>query len=276
MLSGEELRNSLEQKQFTSVKNNMNRNQIHNLSNYLEEEKMKQIMKNKSFLAIVLCATLIFSIFTVPMQASAAVATKRILSVSGDATITVIPNMAVVTIGVQSINKDLKLAYADNKAKMSAVFSELKKLGIADKDMKTISFNVSPYYEYINNSSIQTGYIISNILSINVRKIDDLGSVIEASLLQESNVINNIEFKMSDSTKYYQEALKLAVRNAKGKASIMAAELGYKKITPVLLRENSVSVSGPIYFGQATKEGGAPVSSGSIEIKASVYMEYSY
>ncbi len=230
----------------------------------------------KNFLALLVSTALVFSIIATPIQATAAVASKRILSVNGEAIVSVIPDMAVITIGVQSINKELKLAYADNKAKMNAIFSELKKLGIADKDMKTTSFNVGPYYEYKDNSSIQTGYIINNILSINVRKLDDLGLVIEASLLQESNVINNIEFKMSDNTKYYQEALKLAVRNAKGKALIMAGELGYKKITPVLVRENSVSISGPIYYGQAMKDGGAPVSSGSIEIRASVYLEYSY
>lgn len=227
-------------------------------------------------MALMLCMALLFSSFA-PVTAFAAT-DKKILSTTGEAIIEVIPDLAVLTLGVQSTDKTAKLAYADNKVKMTAILKELARLGIEKKDIKTSTFTVSPSYEWVDNTNKLVGYTVTNMVTVKVRDLDKVGEILESAILQDSNAINGLEYKVADNTKNYKAALRIAVRDAKEKAVEMASELGYEKITPITVRENSSSIVTPIYYDKATLAASeaAPVSSGTLEIRATVTIDFQY
>jgi len=224
-----------------------------------------------------LCMAMLFSSFAPVTAYAATTPSKKIISTSGEATVSATPDMAVLTLGVQSTDKDVKVAYNDNKTKMEAILKELSNLGIEKKDIKTTTFSVSPNYEWTDGSSKLIGYNVTNMVTVKIRDLSKVGTVLESAILQNSNAINGLEYKVSDNSKNYKAALRLAIKNAKEKALEMADELGYKKVTPVSVRESSVSEVGPIMYDKATlNTAGAPVSNGTVEIKATVSVDFQF
>ncbi len=123
---------------------------------------------NRRFLvpmAFMLALAICFSSLA-PVTAFAATEKKNVVSTTGEATITVAPDMAVLTLGVSSTDKDVKVAYKDNKTKMEAILAELEKLGIAKKDIKTTTYTVTPNYEWVDNSSVLNGYTVTNLVTV--------------------------------------------------------------------------------------------------------------
>lgn len=240
---------------------------------------MKKMMKKflVPMVATLCMALLITGVAPVKAYAAAAPASKKMISTTGEATVAVTPDMAVLTLGVQSTDKDVKAAYNDNKTKMDAILKELANLGIEKKDIKTTTFTVNPNYDWADGSSKLTGYTVTNMVTVTIRDLDKVGTVLESAILQNSNAINGLEYKVADNSKSYKAALRLAIRNAKEKATEMADELGYKKVTAVSVRENSISEGGPVYFDKAMlANAGAPVSRGTVEIKATVSVDFQY
>lgn len=239
---------------------------------------MKKSMKKfLAPMAAMLCMAMLFSTFAPVTAYAATTSAKKVISTTGEATISVTPDMAVLTLGVQSTDKDVKVAYNDNKTKMDAILKELSNLGIEKKDIKTTTFSVNPNYDWSDGSSKLIGYNVTNLVTVKIRDLSKVGIVLESAILQNSNAINGLEYKVSDNSKNYKAALRLAIKNAKEKALEMADELGYSKVTPVAVRENSVSEIGPIMYDKAMlSTAGAPVSNGTVEIKATVSVDFQF
>ena len=229
--------------------------------------------------ALVLCVAFIFARFSFPPVINTGSASDRnIVSSTGDSIIDVVPDMAVISLGVVNQNVNLQKAYNENKAKMVPILKELEKLGVDKKDIKTSSFIVTPTYDFANGANKLSGYQASNTVTVNVRKIDDTGKILESAVLNQANAITGITFKVADDKVVYQNALKQAVKNAEEKAKILVGVFGNKKLTAVTIKEISVNEPQPIIFDKRAAElaGGAPVSNGTVEIRASVSVDFQY
>ena len=121
-------------------------------------------------------------------------------------------------------------------------------------------------------------YQVSNTVTVNVRKIDDTGKTLESAVLNQANAITGITFKIADDKVVYQNALKQAVKNAEEKAKILVGVFGNKKLTAVTIKEISVNEPQPVIFDKLAKDLGAsaPVSKGTVEIRASVSVDFQY
>ncbi len=81
---------------------------------------------------------------------------------------------------------------------MKALFETLKKAGIDARDMATSNFSVGPRYDYGNNNASRqklSGYDVNNMVTVTVRKIDDLGELLDVAVSTGSNTINGISFQ---------------------------------------------------------------------------------
>lgn len=149
----------------------------------------------------------------------------RTISLSGHGEVRLAPDIAIVNLGVASQAAVAKDALAANTKAMQAVFAALKAAGIADKDVQTSNFMVQPRYNFNNEGKAPTliGYEVSNSVTVTVRKLDTLGSVLDAVVQSGSNQINGIQFDVSQPEAALDEARKLAVADARRKAEIYAA-----------------------------------------------------
>lgn len=209
--------------------------------------------------------------------------TKNTINVSGDGTVDAVPDIAYVTLGVITEDKDAKTAQKDNASSMSAVMTQIKAAGIKGEDIKTTNYSINPKYDYNKTTGVSNiiGYSCSNTVQVTVRDISKAGSVIDLGSANGVNITSNISFGLSDPDKYYNEALKKAVGSAKSKAETMAGIYGIALKTPVTITENSSNNTVyPMYSMKADAAGmsapSTPVEAGTMEIKANVSLVYEY
>lgn len=151
----------------------------------------------------------------------------RIISLTGHGEVRSVPDVAIVTSGVLSQGKTAAEALTANTSAMTAIFAALKEAGIADKDMQTSNFMVQPRYNFQDGKAPElVGYDVSNNVTVTLRKIGDLGGLLDRLVKAGSNQINGIAFDVSQPEAALDEARKLATADAARKARIYAEAMG--------------------------------------------------
>ena len=154
----------------------------------------------------------------------------RTISISGHGEIRAVPDLAVVSIGVTSQGESARDALDVNTKSMKALLDTLKGAGIDARDMATSNFSVGPRLDYGNNNGQPpkvVGYDVNNMVTVTVRKIEDLGGLLDVAVTTGSNTINGVSFSVSKPDSMLDEARKAAVVDARHKADIYAAAGGF-------------------------------------------------
>ncbi len=198
------------------------------------------------------------------------------ISVSGSGSVSLKPDVATISLGVETMDADAAKARKTNDEAMTKVLAAVKGFGIADGDIETTNFNIYPRYE--EKGQKITGYTVSNTVSVRVKDLDKLGSVLEAAVAAGANISGGIGFDVQDRTAAYNEALAQAMEKARARAEVMAKACGVTLGKALTINESS-SYSGPTYASAEKAAlmdaaGEVPVSSGELEVTASVSVKY--
>ncbi|MBC7086120.1 MAG: SIMPL domain-containing protein [Methanomethylovorans sp.] len=246
---------------------------------------MSQENKNdKSNLAIIaLSVVLVVMALTIYAisQSGAGQNAADTITMSGYAEQKVVPDTAALSIGVVVQADTAKAASDQNAALMSAVISELKALGLEDKEIQTSYVTVYPVYNYDKEQTI-TGYSASNSVQVTTTKLGNLSEIIDRSTAVGANQIGGISFSVSnDRQKQLREDLMSeAIADASAKANDLASSLGLK-ITGV--KTASISENGypKVYYAraEAAMDAGAgqvstPIEPGESTISMSIQVTY--
>ena len=204
---------------------------------------------------------------------------KTIITV-GEGIIETVPDVAYVSIGVVSEGGDLSKIQKDNAKKMNKIMDKLKELNVKEKHIKTSSYNIYPNYKWYEDTkeSKIVGYRVSNTLTVTVEDINKTDNLLDAVVNSGSNNINGISFGIKDSSKIYNQALELAIKNAKEKALVMGKAVGAVNVEPIKITE--VGNSGYGYLEKnmsiATDSVSTPISQGTLTVNASVSVEFAF
>jgi uncharacterized protein len=170
----------------------------------------------------------------------------RVISLSGHGEVRQAPDTAYVITGVLSQGVTAGEALAANTKAMNALFAALKDGGIADKDVQTSNFMVQPRYNFQENKAPElVGYDVSNTVTVKIRKLGDLGLLLDKLVQAGSNQINGIGFEISEPTAALDEARKLATADATRKAKIYAEAMGVA-LGPVMSISEGVNYQPPM------------------------------
>jgi len=152
----------------------------------------------------------------------------RLISLTGHGEVRSVPDSAIVTTGVLSQAATAAEALAANTTAMTALFAVLKETGIEDKDIQTSNFMVQPRYNFYQDGKAPEliGYDVSNNVTVRLRKIGDLGGLLDKVVKAGSNQINGISFEVSKPEPALDEARKLATVDATRKAKLYAEAMG--------------------------------------------------
>ncbi len=148
-------------------------------------------------------------------------------TVTGEGKVSVSPDIAVVSAGVQAQGTTVKATQDQLNTAINAVSSAVKKAGVADKDIQTSGYATNPMYDYATRTPRITGYQASSNLTMKVRAIDKANAVIDAATAAGANQVGGISFDVDDKTKAQNEARTLAVADAKSKADNAAKIAGF-------------------------------------------------
>lgn len=206
----------------------------------------------------------------------------RTISLSGSGEVQARPDTARVTAGVVTEDKDARSALAANSAAMTALFKSLKDMGIADRDMQTSNFNISPRYAPYNRTQPVRenriiGYRVANSVSVRVRDLDGLGALLDRLADAGANQINGVSFHVDKAENLMDEARRRAIADALRKAELYATEAGAKLKRILTIREGGARPGPqPVFRAMAAKDAAesVPVARGEQTIRASVSVTY--
>jgi uncharacterized protein YggE len=204
------------------------------------------------------------------------------ISVSGAGSVNVNPDVAYVSLGVTTKNADPKAALEKNNQLIAEVISAVRKMGVAEKDIRTTDFNMYPSYDYNyeKGSDQISSYMVSNNVNVVIRDIAVVGDVLGAAADAGANVSGGVQFGLLDNSAAYNEALVLAIQNAVGKAEAIAGALGKSIGSPSSVSESmnyySPYAAGMLNMAMDASVGSVPMQTGKLTVTANVQMVYEY
>ncbi|NMM64031.1 SIMPL domain-containing protein [Clostridium sp. P21] len=205
---------------------------------------------------------------------------EKTINVSGVGEVNVAPDIAYVSLGVMTQKESVSDAQKENSNAMNKIINEVKKQGVKSEDIKTVNYSITPKYNYDNKtgSNKLVGYTIVNAISVKVKDITKVGTIIDNAVANGANNSNGINFGVSDYEKYYNMALKNAISNANSKAKVIADSIGVKVSVPTKIIENSTGVpnTSPIYYNASLSKESTPIETGTYKVRADVSAVYQY
>lgn len=200
------------------------------------------------------------------------------ITVAGEGYVSVTPDTASVTLGVNVFEPTLKHAQAIASDQMDAILATLKAEGIADGDIQTSNFSVSVNQSYDPNGTPGevTGYTVSNQVSVTVRDLPELGSLLDKVVEQGANSIWGINFYVTDQTDAAKEARELAVADAIERANQIAAAAGGTVGEIISISEAYGGYSTDAYAKGYGGAAGVPIQAGSSVVSASVSITFEF
>jgi uncharacterized protein YggE len=190
------------------------------------------------------------------------------VAVNGRGEVATSPDTAFVNAGVTTTAATARDALNANTKSMGDLIATLKAAGIDANDIQTSGFSVNPQYVYPDKDADGntpppriTGYQVQNGVNVEVRKLGDLGGILDKIVTVGANTINGVSFSVSDTSKLLQEARKAAFADAKSKAQTYAdaADVSLGKVISIaedqtqeaapqhyMLKAMAVSASAPV------------------------------
>ena len=177
-------------------------------------------------------------LFVAPLFIQPAMAEDRLeprIIVSGEGTVEIAPDMAILSLVVMREAPTAEGALSTNSEAMTEVMKALTGAGIAERDIQTTQFSIQPRYTRETrkaDGTIETrkleGYTVRNGVNVRVRDIDAVGEVLDMSVRLGVNEGGDIQFSNADPTKALERARSNAVKDALDKARGLASAAGGK------------------------------------------------
>lgn len=142
---------------------------------------------------------------------------------TGRGEIRVSPDRATIQISVQTRASTAAAAAAENATKQQAVLAALRALGLGNDQLSTVNYNVNPEQRYEpNKEPVVVGYTVTNTILADVRKLNQVGQVIDAAVSRGANMITSLEFYASNTEVARRTAIAAAIEKARADAEVAA------------------------------------------------------
>jgi uncharacterized protein YggE len=199
---------------------------------------------------------------------------RSTVSVVGDGRVTVQPDIAQASFGVEATAPTLEAAQSDAATRMQAVVDTLKAQGVSADDIRTSRLAVNPVYDPKNNTVIQ-GYRAANSVQAKLRNLDQVGTVVDAVTAAGANRVDGLSFAVENQEEPKNQARAQAMQNARARADQLASLAGLR-VTGIKSIQEADASSNPVqYQPQAaaaapTARVAPPVEPGTQEVRSQV------
>jgi uncharacterized protein YggE len=195
------------------------------------------------------------------------------ITVTGDGSVTVVPDQAGFSFGTMSQADTAAAALAESSKAVAKVVDALKRAGVAKADIQTSEVSLSPR---MNNAGTQiTGYTASNTVSVTVRKLADAGGIVDAAVGAGANQVYGPNLVVSEQDAAYRTALKAAVAQARAKAETLASAAG-RSLGAITAISEGGSTPVPLPAMGATKDSAVPIEPGTQKVEATVSVTFAF
>jgi uncharacterized protein YggE len=201
------------------------------------------------------------------------------ISVTGNGKVLYVPDMGYIRVGVSSEGWTAAEAWQKNHNIVNKIFAALKELGVAEKDLQTSNLNVQPRYLHKKDEPPKfLGYTVTYDLTVTVRKLDQMGALLDRMVDAGANRNMNISFGCSKLDELVDDARVKAVADARKKANLYVTGAGARLGEVLAISDTPHQPHGrflPI-DAQAVREGKAslPIAAGEQELNVTVTIRW--
>jgi uncharacterized protein YggE len=199
-----------------------------------------------------------------------AAATGHTVTVTGHGTATMSPDMATLTLGVQSKGADAQAALKENATRMTAVIDAVKAHGVSANHIQTSDLSI-----WFDDQHSQ--YVVSHSVSVRVDNVGTVGTVLDSAVDAGANTSWGVQFGLKDSSGAQSQALQNGVADARKHADAIATGLGVT--VSGVGSASEVSYSNPVIYApraSAAPSAPTPVQPGELSITADVQVVYTF
>lgn len=213
--------------------------------------------------------------------------TSRSITVNSSETVSVAPDIAEIVYSVRTENTNASTCHTKNAESVNQVTELLIGLHVDATSIQTTDYYMNPIYSYSQNTQKVVGYEAVTTLTVSDLPIDTLGNLLSQSVQSGVNTIQSISYQSSQYDESYQAALKLAVKSAHTKASVLAEASGATIGKVLYIQENSnystarytdYALTGMMNSRDAMKEMAADesltVMPGEVAVDVNITVEY--
>lgn len=188
------------------------------------------------------------------------------LTLRVDHTIKTVPDMATLTLAVETASAKAEEAAAMNAETMRKVLDALKDNGVSDTDLRTASLVLNARNSPRDQPPLRIiGYEATNTLSVTVRNLARLSLLIQQATAAGANNIRGVRFSLLKPEALLDDARSEALKKAMLKADLYANVAGLKVSQIVEIRDD-----GEVGYGEQTrslsKSAAPPIEAGEIAL----------
>lgn len=233
-------------------------------------------MKLRTCHALVAAVCLVFAL---ALGACSSTGQENAITVTARSRVTVVPDVARITVSVVTEGKDPAAAQKANGKPTKAVIEALKALGVASEDIQTAYADLSPFW---GDDGEVSHYEMRTTLTVDGLPIEDVSRAMEACVDAGASEVSGIEYYASTYDQAYEEALAAAVEASKPKAEVIARASGVSLGRVVSVSEGYQDMSVaytqdmPLAnYEEKSADGGlADVEPGEVTVEAEVTVSY--
>jgi len=174
------------------------------------------------------------------------------ITIDGEGKVTAIPDIAEISLGIQTDKATVASAQKENTDKMNKIIAELKGTGIEAKDIQTTNYSIYPRYDWNEGKQTLLGYTVSQNVTVKIRNLDKIGDIVDKAGSLGANQVSSLSFTIDEPEVIKQQAREKALVNAKEKAEALAKVAGVRLGKLVSFTESATPVY-PVYRDYATK-----------------------
>lgn len=197
------------------------------------------------------------------------------LTVSGQGSVRVAPDMGVIQVGIRKEARQASDALSAAAAATGEILETLDGLGIPSGDIQTTAVSLTPNYQYSNDGTPPrfVGYAAGSNLTVRIMPLDTLGAVLDGLTLDGATSFSGPTLQVADPLPHEDAALAAAVRDARRKAELVAVAADVA-LGPVLsITEAGTAPPSPLVRGammEAAADRSMPIAAGEITFTANV------
>jgi uncharacterized protein YggE len=162
----------------------------------------------------------------------------RLITVTGESEVRVVPDEVVLTLGVQTSDHDLGIAKAENDRRVAAVLAAAEQHGVEREHLRTDYLQIEPRYRDRYEGVDFLGYWVQKTIVVRLSEIGEFENLLTAVLEAGANFVHGIDFRTTELRQHRDRARALALQAAAEKAEAMAAELDMELGRPRSIRED--------------------------------------
>ncbi len=231
----------------------------------MNNNSLYEVFDNGGVRAALIGALCILSLFLLAQTISTATGFSRsgipatdTITVQGDGQAALPPDVAKVSFTVQNTAATVAYAQTATTKQANAAIDYVKGQGIDEKDIKMLSYNISPQYSYPDHSSPKvTGYQVSETVQVTMRDLTLVGAMLGGLGKLEVQNINGPAFTLDDSTAGYDAARADAIDKAKKQATLLAKQLGVRLGKIINFSESSGGYAYPMTYSMKMADSNA-------------------